>query len=108
MEVREDAAMGDYRSLDHCFRYSGAPEADHVAHAALIEVQTWRMLHEARRRLPDLEAVGVLDRWVGEQRTVLAREPAAEERDYRLRMLDIAAERVRGRLCREHAAEIAS
>lgn len=68
--------------LDHCFRYSGAPGTDPLVHAALIEVLMWRMLHERRQTVPDLDGLGALERWVREQRETLAR--AANRRTARI------------------------
>lgn len=90
--------MTSHRPLDHCFRYSGAPGTDPLVHAALIEVLMWRMLHERRQASPDLDGLGALERWVREQRETLTRAAESEDRAYRLQMLEVAAERVRGRL----------
>jgi hypothetical protein len=94
--IRSD--RGQSHQLDHCFRHSGVPCSDPNVHAAFVEVEVWRMLEDARRADPELNSVRALEEWTVRQRGDLSRVRDSDERDYRLRVLNIATNRVRSHL----------
>jgi hypothetical protein len=85
-------------SIQACFAHSYGPVADPLLHATMIEDLLLRHLHRTRAAAGEEDPRDVLDRWLAELRRELLVEAESLDREYRLQVLDIAAQRLRGRI----------
>jgi hypothetical protein len=86
------------RLIDDCFAHSRDPFADPLLHAAMIENLLWRDLCRLRIDGGAEAFHGVLEDWLTELRLGMLREGDAVDEGYRLKVLEIAARRLRERI----------